>query len=65
MFCSGKFEADGAVNLSGAQIAGMLGFDGAKLRNQNGDALDASRLTVHQDLLCGEGFLADGTVRLH
>jgi hypothetical protein len=52
------------VNLHLARIGGQLGLIGATLAKANGRALNGSRLTVEQDMICSEGFRADGEVNL-
>jgi hypothetical protein len=55
---------DGAVTLAGARIGGRLSFAGARLSNPGGRALTGDGLTVEQNMTCGDGFTADGEVRL-
>ena len=66
------FQAEGEVRLPGAHISGQLTLNGAKLANPNGAklpnpngcALYADRITVGGGMYCGEGFQAEGEVRL-
>jgi hypothetical protein len=70
MFCGPSldnpagFTAQGQIRLVDAHVGGFLTFDGASLANPGGAALTAYRLTVDQDLFCGNTFRADGEVRL-
>lgn len=52
------------VNLSHAQLSGVLTFVGATLTNLTGRALYADSLTVGQDMLCQGGFSATGEIRI-
>ena len=54
------FSAHGEVNLAGAHIGGSLDCDGAVFRNRGRIALNAYRLTVGQEMRCGQGFRARG-----
>jgi hypothetical protein len=54
----------GGLRLGGARISGRLQLHGAKLRNPEGPALDAPRLTIDHSIYCARGFLAEGEVRL-
>jgi hypothetical protein len=53
-----------ALNLSGAHISGVLDLSGATLRNPEGVALLADRLTVEGAMICRNGFRAEGSVRI-
>ena len=74
MFLTGKFTSggageDGAVQLLGAHIGGLLDCTGATLSNASGPALTADGLQVGQDMFLTGGFTAtgagkDGAVRL-
>jgi hypothetical protein len=59
-----EFTVNGPVSLVGARIGGILDCDGGQFANPDGDAIDATGLTVDQDLWCGEGFVAKGEVDL-
>jgi hypothetical protein len=50
----------GAVSLTGAQIGGILDFDGAALRSDSGPALLAFGLEVGQGMFLSRGFTATG-----
>ena len=52
------------ISLNLAHISGPLDLRGAKLANPDGDALFADRITVGGVMFCGEGFQAEGEVRL-
>ena len=56
----------GPVSLQGAQIAGLVSCRGARLegRDDDGYALDASRLHVGDSFLLDDGFSAYGAIRL-
>jgi sRNA-binding regulator protein Hfq len=65
------FVSEGEVKLLGAQIGGNLDFSGAALSNPllpgtslGGDALTADRIVVKAGIFLGNGFRADGEVRL-
>jgi hypothetical protein len=70
MFCANGMQTEGIVSLVGAKIGGTLEFSGARLRGTAGDSriddvLLAHGLTVGQNLICREGFQAEGAVNLH
>ena len=52
------------VSLNGASIGGEAHFGGAHLNGKDGPALSAGGLTVTGNMLCIEGFEADGMVSL-
>jgi hypothetical protein len=54
----------GPVRMSRAYVKGQLDASGAQLNGNGGPALDADGLTVTGDVLCGQGFHADGEIRL-
>ncbi|MFW6689762.1 hypothetical protein [Streptomyces sp. MAR4 CNX-425] len=54
----------GKVRLVATRIAGTLIFNGARLHNPDGHALDATRLQVDNDVLMRDGFTAGGTIVL-
>jgi hypothetical protein len=54
----------GGLRLGGARISGRLQLHGAKLRNPEGPALDAPRLTIDHSIYCAAGFVAEGEIRL-
>ncbi len=56
--------ATGKVRLVAARIAGTLILNGARLHCPGGQALDATRLQVDNDVLMRDGFAARGTVVL-
>jgi hypothetical protein len=60
------FTAQGDVSLTGAQISGELDLTGARLTSPgfDGCALWADGLFVEQDMRCGGGFTARGSVVL-
>ena len=67
------FQAEGEVRLPGAHISGQLDLNrspnwptptSTKPPNPNGCALYADRITVGGGMYCGEGFQAEGEVRL-
>jgi hypothetical protein len=58
------FTAHGEVDMDGARIGGKLIFDGARLANPGGTALNAQLIRVEQGMSCEEGFSADGEVRV-
>lgn len=60
------FEAQGAVRLLGASIGGDLDCNGGRFLNPGKDtkALNADRLTVKGSVFLGDGFKAQGAVRL-
>ena len=62
----GNFTADGAVRLTGADIAGRLRCSGARLTGQDqaGNGLLADKVKVGGDVVLEGGFTADGAVRL-
>ena len=62
----GNFTADGAVRLTGADIAGRLRCSGARLtgQDQDGNGLLADKVKVGGDVVLEGGFTADGAVRL-
>jgi hypothetical protein len=68
MSCRQGFIAEGEVRLIGANIGHQLDFRGASLTiphpTEERRALDADKLTVGQNMLCREGFSAEGEVRL-
>jgi hypothetical protein len=63
-----RFEANSEVRLVGAHIGGQLSFEGARLSNETGPALNAERLQVDQSMFCQavqwQSFEANGEVRL-
>jgi sRNA-binding regulator protein Hfq len=65
------FAAEGQVRFYGAQIGGNLDCDGGKFQNPakagivgSGIALEAANAKVTGDVLLGNGFAAEGMVRL-
>jgi hypothetical protein len=54
----------GLVTMLGAEITGRLSFKGSHLSSADGPTLVADGLTVTGEMVCDEGFLADGQVRL-
>src|SRR5215472_16988380 len=50
----------GAMHLDSARITGTLDLRGAHLDGKDGPALTAQGLTITSDMLCREGFQADG-----
>ena len=60
------FSAKGEVRLMGANIGGDLDCSGGKFHNPDGDghALSADKLTTKRDVNLGDGFSAEGEVRL-
>lgn len=65
-FLDEGFTADGAVLLTGADIAGSLVCSGGRLRgrDENGDALIADQLKAGGSVLFDAGFSSDGSVRI-
>jgi hypothetical protein len=59
-----RSHADGVVRMRGARIGGELRFDGAKLSNPTGRALDADDLRVEGSAFFRHGFEALGGVYL-
>jgi hypothetical protein len=53
----------GEVHLNNADITGSILFEGARLANLGGCALDADDATVGAVVSCGEGFHAQGEIR--
>ncbi len=71
VFLREKFAAEGEVRLAGAQIAGDLDCHGGAFRNPgkrelpgSGSALSADGLSVRGGVHLGDGFTAEGAVRL-
>lgn len=58
-----RLTAD-VVSLARAQIGGQLDLSGARLTGNDGLSLAADGARVANDLLCGDGFTADGELRL-
>ena len=58
------FTATGGVDLHGAHIGGRLRCTGGRFSNPGGFALMAAGLTVDQEMLCSDGFRAEGEVNL-
>ena len=56
--------AMGPICVEGANIGGTLDLGGASIEGRNVPTLNAYRVTVNRDLLCGNGFHANGEVRL-
>ncbi|HEX4087812.1 MAG TPA: hypothetical protein VHZ33_03795, partial [Trebonia sp.] len=56
------FTANGEVRLLAGYIGSVLDLGGAQLRNHDGLALLAARLTVDGSVFCRQGFAADGEV---
>src|SRR5919198_964692 len=67
VFCTGKFTADGTVNLRDAHIRGSLNFGDATLiaDDPSKPALSAVSLTVDQDMTCNGRFRTGGGVFLN
>jgi predicted acyltransferase (DUF342 family) len=65
-FLGNGFTAAGAISLLGANVAGNLECDGAKLNgvDGNGNALVADGMTVGHDAFLGNGFTAAGGISL-
>jgi predicted acyltransferase (DUF342 family) len=65
-FLGNGFTAAGGISLLGANVAGNLECDGAKLNgvDGNGNALVADTLTVGHDAFLGNGFTAAGGISL-
>ncbi|GIH50605.1 hypothetical protein SAMN05421833_1284 [Microbispora rosea] len=61
--CTDGFRAEGAVRLADARIGTFADFTGARLRNPDGQALDAAGANIGRGLQCG-GFTADGELTL-
>ena len=61
---SGKFQAAGAVVLSGADLGGILDCSGGRFANAEGDALNCDGLKVAGGMSLSNGFRASGAVRL-
>jgi hypothetical protein len=59
-FTATSASEQGAVQLPGAHIGGVLYCGGARLENTAGPALNADGLRVDQDVLLGDGFTATG-----
>jgi hypothetical protein len=59
-----EFVAGGEVRMVGARVERSMGFDGAKLHNPNGRALNLERMRVGGSLHCRNGFHAEGEVHL-
>jgi hypothetical protein len=53
-----------SFSLAGAYVDGHINLIGAHLVNLNGPALNADGLTVTRDMVCREGFHAEGEIRL-
>jgi hypothetical protein len=64
MLCKDGFTAKGGISLRGAHIGSALDFNGAKLINTGGIALNGYRLTVAKEMSCGSGFTVDGETEL-
>jgi hypothetical protein len=65
MFLRDDFRAsgrgpDGAVNLRGARIGGVLDLSGGELINEHGPALDGDNLEVDSSMVLKDGFRASG-----
>ncbi|WP_407564238.1 hypothetical protein [Streptomyces sp. 184] len=54
----------GKIRLVATRIAGTLILAGARLHGPDGEALNATRLQVDNDILMGDGFTASGTIVL-
>jgi hypothetical protein len=67
MYLQKPFSAKGEVRLTGARIGGQLNCSGGHFTSHHPDkpALNAYRLTVGQDMICREGFTAEGEVHLN
>jgi predicted acyltransferase (DUF342 family) len=65
-FLGNGFTAAGGISLLGANVAGNLECDGAKLNgvDGNGNALVADGMTVGHDAFLGNGFTAAGGISL-
>jgi hypothetical protein len=65
---SHRFEAEGIVGLSGAEISGQLNCSGARLLNKGGIALGADSVVIKGDVFLrsmgDQRFEAEGEVRL-
>jgi hypothetical protein len=59
-----EFIVEGELNLLGAHIAGNLVFDGARLINPTGRALNGDKLAVDQSMFLRWGFIAQGEINL-
>jgi hypothetical protein len=59
-----EFHARGAIRLTSAHVDGDLNLNGAMCCNPGGCSIDASWLVVGGELLCQEGFSAEGEVFL-
>ena len=71
VFLGDGFKANGQVRLVGAHVGGQLNLTGGEFRNHkgnatdaDGDAINADGVQVDRGLLCGDGFKAEGGVRL-
>jgi hypothetical protein len=66
VFLDREFIADGAIRLSGADIAGQLSCTGAQLTGKDSDgyALAADGMKVGGDVLLDQAFTAAGTIWL-
>jgi hypothetical protein len=64
MLCKDGFTAKGEISLRGAHIGIALDFNGAKLINKDGIALNGYRLNVAKEMSCGSGFTVDGETEL-
>jgi hypothetical protein len=59
-------SASGQVSLRGARVGGQLNLNGSHLSGspRGQEALDATHLSVGQDMACSEGFTAEGEICL-
>lgn len=54
----------GRIDLMGAHVTGQLVLRGCHVDGRGGDAIKADGLRVEQDIICSDGFNADGLTRM-
>jgi hypothetical protein len=64
LYFGGTFDAQGEVNLVGADIGGLLACSGGRFHNTEGPAVVADGLTVKGGMYFGRGVVVDGGLRL-
>ncbi len=57
-------EFTGEIRLTGARMTGGFFMEGTTLHNPGGQVLDGENMVVNDQMECGHGFTAEGTVRL-
>ncbi|HEY6729541.1 MAG TPA: hypothetical protein VI039_00785 [Solirubrobacterales bacterium] len=58
------FSARGETRLLGGKVHGQLDCTGATMINREGDSFSLDGSFIGDDLICADGFVAEGTVRL-